>query len=147
MDAYYPYCIDTNSTIDAKEQWYTNKKCQDQYQKYIKTVISQHKDSPAVFAWQLANEPRCSGCNVSVVTQWARKTSKYIKSLDSKHMVAVGDEGFGMNVKMGEFKDSSDYPYEFYEGTDSASLIALPDIDVGTFHLYPDHCTSLDLPS
>jgi mannan endo-1,4-beta-mannosidase len=140
MEAYYPYCVDLTSKVPANEQWYKNKKCQDQYQKYLKTIILRHKDSPAVLAWELANEPRCNGCDKSVVTEWARKTSRFIKSLDSKHMVAVGDEGFGLAVNTTTMDSSSEYPYLFQEGTDFAALVALPDIDMGTFHLYPDHC-------
>jgi mannan endo-1,4-beta-mannosidase len=140
MEAYYPYCVNLNSTTPPNEQWYTNKKCQDQYQKYLKAIVVRHRDSPAVFAWELANEPRCNGCNQTVVTEWARKTSRYIKSLDSKHMVAVGDEGFGLQVNTTAMDSSSEYPYLFQEGTDFAALVALPDIDMGTFHLYPDHC-------
>jgi mannan endo-1,4-beta-mannosidase len=143
MTAYMPYCLNITSTasdIQAtgdKSLWYTIPKCQEQYQKYIQTVVSRYLDSPAIFAWELVNEPRCTGCNTSVITEWARKTSAYIKSLDKKHMVAVGDEGFGLKAT-GE--GTNQYPYEFYEGTDFVSLVGLPDIDMGTFHLYPDHC-------
>jgi mannan endo-1,4-beta-mannosidase len=44
--------------------WYTNAAAQAQYQAYIKAVVSRYKTSTAVFAWELANEPRCSGCDV-----------------------------------------------------------------------------------
>ncbi|KAF2668139.1 putative mannan endo-1,4-beta-mannosidase A [Microthyrium microscopicum] len=135
MEAYYAYCIDNNSKVDKKEQWYRSAKCQAQYQKYARTIIERHKESTAVLAWELANEPRCKGCDTKVVTEWARETSKWIKSVDSKHLVAVGDEGFGVKVD----GKAGDYSYSHGEGTDFASLVALPDIDMGTFHLYPDH--------
>lgn len=51
-------------------------------------------------------------------------------------MVAVGDEGFGL---IGE----NSYPYGTSEGLDFAKNLAIPDIDLGTFHFYPDTCTSL----
>ena len=43
--------------------WYTNTAAQAQYQAYISAVVSRYKSSSAVFAWELANEPRCSGCD------------------------------------------------------------------------------------
>jgi mannan endo-1,4-beta-mannosidase len=58
--------------------------------------------------------------------------SAYIKSLDSNHMVSVGDEGF--------FKQdagSSDYLYSGGAGADWDRLVLLPNIDFGTVHLYP----------
>lgn len=43
-------------------EWYNNTQIQTQYKKYIKTVVSRYSNSSAVFAWELANEPRCNGC-------------------------------------------------------------------------------------
>jgi mannan endo-1,4-beta-mannosidase len=140
MTAYNKFC-QTNSY--SKSEWYTNVKCQEQYQKYVKAVVTRHINSPAIFAWELANEPRCGGCETAVVTEWARRTAKYIKNLDRNHMVAVGDEGFGL-VAPPTDPDPNSYPNTFNEGTDFASLIAIPEIDFGTYHLYPDHCKLFD---
>ena len=71
--------------------WYTNTEIQAAYQAYIKAVVTRYADSSAVFAWELANEPRCNGCDTSVIYEWVKTTSAYIKSLDSKHMVCIGD--------------------------------------------------------
>jgi mannan endo-1,4-beta-mannosidase len=85
IDAY------TTAFGGSSTSWYTSSTIQDVYRKYIKTVVSRYSQSSAIFAWELANEPRCSGCNTSVIYNWAASTSAYIKSLDSKHMVAIGD--------------------------------------------------------
>jgi mannan endo-1,4-beta-mannosidase len=100
--------------------WYTNSNCQTQYRKYISAVVSRYKSSTSIFAWELANEPRCPGCATSVITQWATSASAYIKSLDSAHMVAIGDEGF-----MNGGGDGS-YPYTTQEGIDFAANIRIP---------------------
>lgn len=71
--------------------WYTNTAAQTAYQNYIKAVVSRYTSSSAIFAWELANEPRCNGCDPSVIYNWVKTTSAYIKSLDSKHMVCIGD--------------------------------------------------------
>lgn len=125
MAAYFTAC-----GVSSNAQWYTATKCQSFYQAYIKAVISRYRTSNAVFAWELANEPRCNGCQTSVLTDWIRKTSDYIRSLDSDHMIAVGDEGFGL-------AGDGSYPYQFSEGIDWAANLALPNISFGTFHLYP----------
>jgi mannan endo-1,4-beta-mannosidase len=44
--------------------WFTDSESQTQYQKYIEAVVSRYSNSTAVLAWELANEPRCSGCDV-----------------------------------------------------------------------------------
>lgn len=43
--------------------WFTDSASQTQYQTYIKAVVSRYTTSTAVFSWELANEPRCSGCD------------------------------------------------------------------------------------
>ena len=105
-------------------------------------MVNRYKDSPAVFAWELGNEPRCgadgtrnlprsANCTVSTITSWAKEISGYIKGLDSHHMVAVGTEGFFNGT-------SDDWAYSGADGVDSESLLKLKDVDFGTFHLYPD---------
>ncbi|KAJ5457380.1 hypothetical protein N7530_012654 [Penicillium desertorum] len=112
--------------------WYTNTAAQTAYRAYIKAVVSRYIDSPAVFAWELANEPRCKGCDTSVLYNWIKSTSAYIKSLDSKHMVAIGDEGFGLDTG----SDGS-YPYGYSEGLNFTMNLGIDTIDFATFHLYP----------
>lgn len=112
--------------------WYTSSAAQAQYQKYIAAVVSRYKTSTAIFAWELANEPRCSGCATSVITNWATTTSAYIKSLDPNHMVTMGDEGFGLTT----LSDGS-YPFTTGPGVNWTVNLQIPNIDFGTYHLYP----------
>ncbi|KAJ5977446.1 endo-1-4-beta-mannosidase [Penicillium viridicatum] len=120
-----------NAYGGSKTEWYTNTKIQSVYQAYIKAVISRYEKSPAIFAWELANEPRCSGCKTDIIANWVAKTSSYIKSLDPNHMVTTGEEGMGLTVGSDE-----SYPYGTSEGNDFAKNLAAPDIDFGVFHLY-----------
>jgi len=122
----------------TKTTWYTDSKVQAQYQAYIKAVVSRYTNSSAVFAWELANEPRCNGCATSIVTNWATKTSAYIRSLDPNHMITMGDEGF-----MNGGGDGS-YPYTTGEGMDFEANLKIPDISFGTFHLYPTSWSESD---
>nr|AJF11663.1 family 5 mannanase [Evansstolkia leycettana] len=112
--------------------WYTNSAAQAAYRNYIKAVISRYIGSPAIFAWELANEPRCHGCDTSVIYNWVSSTSAYIKSLEPNRMVCIGDEGMGLTTG----SDGS-YPFQYTEGTDFEKNLAIPTIDFGTLHLYP----------
>ena len=75
----------------SQTSWYTNSAAQVAYKTYIKTVISRYIGSSAIFAWELANEPRCNGCSTDVIYNWATSTSQYIKSLEPSRMVCIGD--------------------------------------------------------
>ncbi len=91
-----------------------------------------YRDDPAIFAWELANEPRgTAGTPSQVLTRWAHEMSGYLKSIDQNHMVAVGDEGFLDG-------DSQHWTYHADNGVDHRALTALPAIDYGTFHMYPE---------
>ncbi|KAH8588910.1 fungal cellulose binding domain-containing protein [Bisporella sp. PMI_857] len=114
------------------QQWYTNTAAQAQYRRYIDAVVTRYRMSSAVFAWELANEPRCQLCSTDVIFNWAKTTSEYVKSLDSGHMVTLGDEGFGLPGDI-------TYPYWYIEGVDFQRNLGIQTLDFGTFHLYPDH--------
>lgn len=118
--------------------WYRHDEAQAQYRLYISTVVARYAESPAIFAWQLANEPRCMFCSTDDIFNWATSTSAYIKSLDPNHMVALGDEGFGLN-------GAAWLPYWLIYGTDYWRNIQIEDLDFGTFHLYPSTCESWNL--
>ena len=126
MDAYVKYYGLANH-----QAWYTSTAAQAQYQRYISAVVSRYRTSTAVMAWELANEPRCNGCATSVITNWARTTSAYIKSLDSNHLVTLGDEGFNPSTGDGS------YPYSTGEGIAFAENLKISTLDFGTYHMYP----------
>ncbi len=91
-----------------------------------------YKDDPTLFAWELGNEPRGdTGTPSAVLTAWANEMSTYLKSIDPNHLVAVGDEGFLTGP-------SEHWTYHADNGVDHRALTALPNIDYGTFHMYPE---------
>jgi mannan endo-1,4-beta-mannosidase len=115
--------------------WYQTPKCQEVYRDWIKVLVTRYRKSPAIFSWQLMNEPRCAGCDNSVITQWATNISKYIKSLDPGHMISMGDEGW---LIPGNVPDGEGPGYDGEDGVDFAgNLMNISTLDYGTFHLYP----------
>jgi len=106
-------------------------------------MVSRYRDSPAIMAWELANEPRCgadstrnlprsTSCTPATLTSWISEMSAHIKTLDPNHLVTWGGEG-EFNVP-----DNPDWAYAGADGGDFAAEIALPSIDFGVFHSYPD---------
>lgn len=113
--------------------FYTDPASQAAYKAWINLIVNRYKSSSAIFSWELCNEPRCSTCSTSVITNWASDISAYIKSIDSKHMVALGDEGW-LTPPLGD----GSYAYSGYEGVDFTKNLAISTLDYGTFHLYPE---------
>lgn len=129
-------------------QFYTDPDVKATYKKWLEHVVTRtntingrlYRDDPTIFSWELANEPRNiaaggrdskQGWDKSTITNWADEMSQYIKSLDPNHLVSVGDEGF---LDGG----GTHWAYEANDGVDHKALTALPNIDFGTFHLYPE---------
>ncbi|KAI9737330.1 MAG: hypothetical protein M1834_009483 [Cirrosporium novae-zelandiae] len=112
--------------------FYTDTASQATYKKYVKFLVNRYKNSSAIFAWELCNEPRCNGCPSSTIYDWASEVSKFVKSIDSNHLVALGDEGW-----MCSGGDGS-YAYSCSEGVDFVKNLEIETLDYGTFHLYPN---------
>ncbi len=94
-----------------------------------------YSDDPTILAWEIANEPRCGGKTggTGLLTEWLDEMSEFIRVRAPRQLIAAGDEGFfdDRSAGKGWLNDGS-------EGVDSEAILALPEIDFGTFHLYPD---------
>lgn len=137
MNQYIKWC-----GASKHDDFYTNEACKTAYKNYINYFVNRvnsytgvkYKDDPTIMTWELGNEPRCqSDSSGQTLYNWTKEMSSYIKSLDSKHLVALGDEGFFRRTR-----DDSDWNYTGGEGVDWDRIIEIPTIDYGTYHLYPD---------
>jgi mannan endo-1,4-beta-mannosidase len=125
-----------------KDDFYTRDAVRRDYKNWVDAVLNRtntctgvrYKNDPTIFSWELANEPRCrSDASGNTLYRWIDEMASYIKSIDSNHMVAIGDEGF----KTGGI--SWDWTENGSEGIDFARNIACANIDYVTVHLYPEH--------
>jgi mannan endo-1,4-beta-mannosidase len=126
--------------LSAHADFYSDPRVREAYKAWLwhlTTRLNSHtnrayRDDPTIFAWELGNEPRGGpGTPNRVLSQWASDMSSYLKSIDPNHLVAVGDEGF-LEGK------SEHWTYHADNGVDHRELTALPSIDYGTFHMYPE---------
>jgi mannan endo-1,4-beta-mannosidase len=132
-----------NADFSTNNKFYRLPQIKAAFKRYIKALITRHKNSPTILAWELANEARCgadgvrnlprspAGCSPELITAWYDEMSAYIKSLDPHHLVTTGSEG-GFNV------ESEDWAYNGADGSDFDAELGLKNIDFGTFHSYPD---------
>jgi mannan endo-1,4-beta-mannosidase len=87
-----------------------------------------YRDDPTIFAWDLMNEPEIDArardaAGVSLAQSWLAEMTAYVRSIDSRHLVTSGDEGF----------------YDRPGAIDRTAELALPGLDFGSWHLYPDY--------
>jgi mannan endo-1,4-beta-mannosidase len=126
----------------AHDDFYTDPQIVAAYKAYVQHFLFRKnrytglrmKDDPTIMTWELANEPRCqSDPTGDTLFNWVREMSRFIKELDSRHLVCVGDEGWFNEP------NNTDWAYNGSQGVDWVRNNALPTIDYGTLHLYPDY--------
>lgn len=148
---------------DTHADFYTDPTIRGWYKDWVRTLLERtntvtgvrYKDDPTILAWELANEPRCTSagaypdgeCDTVTITGWADEMSTFVKSVDRKHLLTAGDEGFFCRAEadwsLTQAHGPSGYGPGFGEdcadGVDTVALASLPNIDMMSLHLYPDH--------
>ena len=123
---YKAYC-------DYVSQFVTNEKAKEFFYNHVKHVVSRtntvtgkpYKDDPAIFSWQIGNEPRCfrtDSLGQAAFVDFLWTTAALIKSIDPNHMVSSGSEGkWGCEGDIALFE----------------KVHSCPDIDYMNIHIWP----------
>ncbi|KAK8575468.1 hypothetical protein V6N12_063140 [Hibiscus sabdariffa] len=134
------------SSSSSNDSFFSDPMIKDYYKAYVKAILTRknslsgvkYVDEPSIFAWELMNEPRCASSSSAPILQaWLTEMAAFVKSLDQKHLVTVGLEGFyghnstkGLDVNPGEWAASL--------GSDFIQNSAIKNIDFASVHAYPD---------
>lgn len=122
------------------DMFYSTASIQDCYRAYVRYVLTRFNrytglryiEDPTIMTFELANEPRSRSDKTGQrLLTWITQASAYFRQLAPRQLVTTGDEGFYGDA------GNSDYPYSDYEGDHWKQYLALPTIDYGTVHLYP----------
>lgn len=129
-----PKAFDWSKFMNYSATFYRNEKANAYWQEYLTKIINrknsvtgmEYKNDPTIMSWQLANEPRPGQGeeglkHVNAYYKWIDESSKFIKSLDSNHLVSTGSEGAAGSLDSDEiFKKAHESKY----------------VDYVTFHLW-----------
>jgi mannan endo-1,4-beta-mannosidase len=98
MDAYGQAF--SNSDTFSHDEFYTNPAILNAFLNYTTQIVSRYVNSPAVFGWELANDPRCnstfpasSQCNTNTITLWHSQVATHVRSIDPNHLITSGNNG------------------------------------------------------
>ena len=126
IDGYWPF-------MQQMRKFQTSEAAQELFFNHLKTIVGRtnsltgkpYKEDPAIFAWQIGNEPRCFSDDPEIragFLGWLTESARIIKELDPNHLLSTGNEGF-----MGCEQD-----WELVEQVNS-----IPGIDYMTIHIWP----------
>jgi mannan endo-1,4-beta-mannosidase len=126
VDGYWPF-------MQQMRKFQTSAPAQELYFNHLRNIVGRtnsitgkpYKDDPAIFAWQLGNEPRCFSSEKDIqdgFIGWMTKAAAIVKELDPNHLLSTGNEGL-----MGSEED-----IELLK-----RLNSIPGIDYMTIHIWP----------
>ena len=126
IDGYWPF-------MQQMRKFQTSKESQELFYNHVKAIVGRtnsitgkpYKEDPAIFAWQIGNEPRCFSDEPEIregFIGWMTETAKIIKKLDPNHLLSTGNEGY-----MGCEQD-----WELVE-----QVNRIPGVDYMTIHIWP----------
>lgn len=123
FDEYHEYC----------KAMMTNRKAQELFLNHVRFMVSRinsetgvaYKDDPAIFSWQIANEPRAFADELHPnFISLLHESAALIRSIDTNHMISTGMEG----------QQGCENLVDEYE-----LVHADPLFDYLTFHLWPNN--------
>ncbi len=126
VDGYWPF-------MQQMRKFQTCKPAQELFYNHVRAIVGRtntvtgkpYKDDPAIFAWQIGNEPRCFSDEPEIrdgFIGWMSETARIIKELDPNHLLSTGNEGH-----MGSEQD-----WSLVE-----RINTIPGVDYMTIHIWP----------
>jgi mannan endo-1,4-beta-mannosidase len=133
IDGYQQY-------MDHVAQFVTNDSAKTLAANHVRYIVSRtnrytkkpYTESPALMAWEIANEPRAfasDSITKEAFAQWIEATAKLIKSLDANHLVATGSEGM----------HGCEDDYDLWK-----RIHSIPEVDYAIIHLWPYNWSWID---
>lgn len=120
---------DVHNAQDRYRFFFEDARTKQFYKEWVEHVLNRtntltgitYKDDSTIFAWDLMNEPEIAG--IELGRAWITEMSAYVQSIDTKHLVTSGNEGFA----------------DGHAGSNPQMEMNIPSIDFATWHTYPTY--------
>jgi mannan endo-1,4-beta-mannosidase len=136
--------------LSSEDAFFSHATLKAYFKDHIKNVLRRvntvtnvtYKDDPTIFAWELMNEPRClSDASGDTLQEWIQEMAFYVKSIDPKHLLEIGVEGFyGPSSPDRVVYNPNSFAQQV--GTDFVRNHQALGIDFASVHIYPDNWIS-----
>ncbi|TXG57503.1 hypothetical protein EZV62_015332 [Acer yangbiense] len=143
---YVKWGKDAGLNLTSDDDFFSHPTLRSYYKAHVKTVLNRvntltnitYKEDPTIFAWELMNEPRCtSDPSGDKLQSWIQEMAVYVKSMDPKHLVEIGTEGFygPSTPDKAQFNPNT---YATQVGTDFIRNHQVIGVDFASVHIYAD---------
>uniref|UniRef100_A0A803L3J4 mannan endo-1,4-beta-mannosidase n=1 Tax=Chenopodium quinoa TaxID=63459 RepID=A0A803L3J4_CHEQI len=143
---YVKWGKDAGLNLSSDDDFFSDATLKTYYKNHIKMVLNRvntftnvtYKDDPTIFAWELMNEPRCtSDPSGDKLQAWIQEMAAYVKSIDPKHLLEIGMEGF-YGPSTPERAQVNPNTYATQVGTDFVRNHQVLGVDFASVHIYAD---------
>ena len=126
VDGYWPF-------MQQMRKFQTSTEAQQLFFNHVRAIVGRtnsltgkpYKEDPAIFSWQIGNEPRCFSDDKQIqdgFIGWLTEAARIIKELDPNHLLSTGNEGW-----MGSEQD-----WDLVR-----RINTIPGVDYMTIHIWP----------
>ncbi|ERN20506.1 mannan endo-1,4-beta-mannosidase 2 isoform X2 [Amborella trichopoda] len=135
------------ASSSSNDSFFSDPFIRSHFKNYMKTILTRrnsltgikYKDDPTIFAWEIMNEPRCkSDPSGDTLQGWIKEMAEFVKSIDNKHLLSVGNEGFYGPTTPEKF-DRNPGDWASSLGVDFIRNNMISAIDFASVHAYPDN--------
>ncbi|CAA7397501.1 unnamed protein product [Spirodela intermedia] len=132
----------------SNDSFFVDPTIRSYFKLYLKTLLTrknhltgiEYREDPTIFGWELMNEPRCmTDATGNTLQGWIEEMARYVKSLDRKHLLTVGLEGFYGPTSPQEKLNVNPAEWASQLGVDFIRNSKIATIDFASVHIYPDH--------
>ncbi|MEX0799454.1 MAG: cellulase family glycosylhydrolase [Bacteriovoracaceae bacterium] len=141
----------SNPEENTMQKFLASDKAKKLYKDYVRMLLNRvntvtgvaYKNEPAIMAWHILNEGRGGrGEDPTILRDFYQEMARFIKDIDANHLVGTGEEGYDHGQDKADTVYSRDqysntYALRANEGTSYILNTSIPEIDFGSFHLYP----------
>eukprot|EP01025_Chloroclados_australasicus_P004944 TRINITY_DN11367_c0_g1_i3.p1 TRINITY_DN11367_c0_g1~~TRINITY_DN11367_c0_g1_i3.p1 ORF type:complete len:843 (-),score=98.48 TRINITY_DN11367_c0_g1_i3:7-2208(-) len=157
---------DCNGEYHCRDQFFVDNFATNLYKQHIKTLLNRvntfngrlYKEDPAIFGYNLMNEPRSkydlyvvvresndpsvgqyniTYNNGSALQNWIEDVALFVKEIDPIHLLTIGEEGFfGESTPLYLYANPG--AWATLEGNDFVRNHQVKGIDYATLHVYVD---------
>lgn len=141
-------------TATVRDEFYTDDYCRQYYKQFVRDLITRtnsitgvrYKDDPAIFSWELINEPTSNDQTGRIVRSWIDEMAAYVKSIDKNHLVGIGGGGWDNSFNVFDRflssipldEDRLNWMLNGSQGVSYSMNIRSEFVDYATAHVYPD---------
>ncbi|KAF5197253.1 Mannan endo-1,4-beta-mannosidase [Thalictrum thalictroides] len=132
--------------LTSDDDFFSHPTLKSYYKDNVKTILTRvntftnatYKEDPTIFAWELINEARCNSDPTGDKLQaWIQEMAVYVKSIDPKHLLEIGLEGF-YGPSTPDRVQFNPNTYAQQVGTDFIRNHKVLGVDFASIHIYAD---------